>query len=188
MSAWLPGNAPGRFPRAETFSGRPHGTRLRFRSGCRCLQCRLANAAEARAARARRKAGDWRGFVSARPAREHLLRLQRAGVGGRAVADACDVALSTINAIRQGRRRNVRAHIARRILGVDVAARADHAFVSARRTWRLVEELLAEGFTKRELARRLGINGKAPRLYFRRDRIRAVTAHKVERFYAQVME
>lgn len=42
-------------------ASKPHGVRLRYMAGCRCLKCRMANSNyETMRARAR-KAGDWNG-------------------------------------------------------------------------------------------------------------------------------
>lgn len=127
----------------------------------------------------------WDGLVDAERARAHLFKLSRAGIGYKAVAAAADVAISVVAKIRSGERARIRASTERRILEVDRGAAADHTTVPARRTWRLIARLLEEGFTKAELARRLGY--RTPALQFRRWRVLAATAMRVEQLYQRCM-
>jgi hypothetical protein len=176
-------------PSAEVFADRPHGTRLRYISRCRCVPCRAANSRYETARAAARRAGDWRGIVPADTARAHLLRLSRLGVGYKSVAAAGDVTPSILFAIRTGARKRIRASTERAILAVDEQAIADHALVSPAATWRRIRALLEEGFSKAELARRLGY--KTPKLQLGRPgrrRILAATAAKIERFYRLMVD
>jgi hypothetical protein len=160
-------------------SRQPHGTRARYRLGCQCLPCRAANARyENQRWRARRGAPR---VVSATPARAHIAALSREGVGFKSVADACSLSPTTTWLIRVGRRERILAETERRILSVDGGARAGGALVRAGSTWSRVRILLAEGFTKAELARRLGY--QRPALKIGRGRITARIAVRIERFY-----
>ena len=160
----------------------PHGTRSAYVRGCRCEPCTVANRVYARGrSRARRVNHDWNGLVSAEKARTHLLRLSRAGVGRRAVGAACDVADSILQGIRAGTRTRCRARVERLILDVDAGARSDASLVSAGRTWRLIRLLLEEGFSKAELARRMGF--VSPAIQFRKGRVLARTALRVQKLY-----
>lgn len=164
---------------------KPHGTRVRYIGGCRCVPCRAANSRyESERLRARRD-GDWNGLVSARKARRHLIRLSRAGGGRNAVAAASDVSRSLIAKIRSGRQTTIRARTERRVLGLTKDAIADHALVDAATTWRRIERLLDEGFSKAELARRLGY--RSQKLQFGPDQVCARSAVRVERFYRRLM-
>ncbi len=173
-------------PAAEAFGDRPHGTRLRYISGCHCVPCRAANSRYECARAAARRAGDWRGIVPADAARAHLKQLSRMGVGYKSVAAASDVAPSILFAIRSGAKTRIRASTERRILAVDGAAIADHALVPAGPTWKRIRELLDEGFSKAELARRLGY--QTPALQLRRGQVLAASAAKVERFYRLMVD
>jgi hypothetical protein len=87
--------------------------------------------------------------------------------------------------VKSGRRRNVRAMTEKRVLELgDRGGPADGAIVPARKTWRQIGRLLDEGFTKTALARRLRV-GKA--IQFRRGKILASTARKVDRLYRELM-
>lgn len=166
---------------------RGHGTHVTYVAGCRCLACRAAHSRyESERLRARRS-GDWNGLVDARAARVHLAKLSRRGVGRRAVADAAGVPPSTLRAIRVGEKTKIRKRTEARILAVDAGARSGGSLVPAGPTWRRIERLLAEGFTKTELARRLGSTAKTPSLQIRKDFVTARTAADVERLYNRVM-
>ncbi|HVB99020.1 MAG TPA: hypothetical protein VNJ12_06765 [Candidatus Dormibacteraeota bacterium] len=164
---------------------KPHGTRVKYLGGCRCLPCRAANAGyECRRVRARRS-GDWNGLIPAGRARQHLLALSRAGVGRRTVADIAGVPQSLLHRIRTGRRRRIRARTARRILLVSRTAMNDARLVPAGRAWRMIDRLVEEGFTRAEIARRLGYRSRA--LQLNRARITARSLVRVERFYRRMM-
>ncbi len=177
---------PSSIPSPGSFGDRPHGTRLRYISGCKCMLCRAANSRYECGRAAARRRGEWNGIVAASRARKHIHQLSRVGVGYKSVAVAADVARTILAQIRSGKRRNIRAETERRILAVDVSARADHSTIPAKRTWRLIERLLGEGFSKAELARRLGY--ESPALQLSRHRVLAKNALRVEKFYRLMME
>jgi hypothetical protein len=164
---------------------KPHGTRLRYVAGCKCVPCRAANSRyETRRAELRR-CGLANGIVDAGRTRDALLAFRERGIGYKRVARNAGVSFTVLACVLNGRRRNVRAMTEKRVLELgDRGGHADHAVVSARRTWSQIDRLLEEGFTKTALARRLGV-GKA--IQFRRDRVLASTARKVERLYRELM-
>jgi hypothetical protein len=133
-----------------------HGTRMRYRGGCRCDDCRRGNAEYERQRMVARASGDWNGLVSADRARAHLRGLSKQGVGRRAVAAATDVAVSVIADIRRGVKTTIRARTERKILAVTPAVASDGARVRATATWRAIRDLLDEGYTRKDIARRLG--------------------------------
>lgn len=194
VTAADPGSSPGplALPRSlgalghrglrllELAEAKPHGDRLRYLGGCRCAACRRANTDYENARRTARKAGDWNGVVDAAPARAHLLKLGRLGIGRRAVAAATDIADTVLQEIRSGKKPRIRARTERKILAVTKTCASDGALVSARRTWRLIGELLDEGYTKQRIARELGSKAKVPALQVSRDMVLLRTAHKVE--------
>lgn len=167
--------------------GFAHGTRARYvGGGCRCEPCRKANR-EYAAARARARAqGDTGELIDAAPVRAHLAALAEQGVGRRAVAAACDVALSTLRSVGQGRKLRVRASTARRILAVDAGAIADGGLVPAGPTRQALRELLRLGLTKTEVARRMGSSAKVPSLQLVARHVTAKNALRVQRLLAEV--
>lgn len=165
-------------PAAVLAESRPHGDRLRYVAGCRCNLCRRANSIYENARQKARRAGDWNGIVDAGKARAHLLKLSKQGVGRRAVADCTDVAETILCEIRAGKRTQIRARTERKILAVTQAMALDGTLTRAKQTWRLIDELVEEGYTIPDLAARLGY--KNPTLQFGRDRVTVRNAYRVE--------
>ena len=165
-------------PVAELGADRPHGTRLRYLAGCKCFHCRRANSDYERERQAARAAGDWNGIVDAGPARAHLRKLARQGVGKRMVQAASDVALSVINDVRAGRKTRIRARTARKILAVTAASRGDKALVPAKQTWKRIDWLLEQGFSKARIALELG--HARPALQIDKHQVTVRTAARIE--------
>ena len=126
----------------------------------------------------------WNGLVDAAPARRHLRKLSRRGVGYKSVADASDVGKTTLAKILSGEKKWIRRQTAQQILGVTALALADHGLVPAARTWVMLRALTREYFTQAALARKLGY--KTAALQFGRRRVLAKTEHRIERFYRKV--
>lgn len=166
---------------------RPHGHRLKYMGGCRCFACRRANSDYERERQVARANGDWNGIVSAAAARSHMHKLSRLGVGRRAIGAASDVAQTVLAEIRTGRRLKIRARTERKIMAVTIGCASDHAVVPAARTWRKLERLLEEGFTKRQLARLLGNEALTPALQISRDFVLVRTAGRVDAIYRRYM-
>lgn len=174
-------------PSIESFTDRPHGTRVRYMSGCKCMLCRAANSRYETERLAASKRGEHGHIIDAGRACSHIRKLSHQGVGYKSVAATSGVGDSIVFGIRTGKRQRIRATTERRILAVDADARADHSLVDARKTWQLINRLLAEGFTQTELARRLGSKAKVPALQMKFDRVTAKNAAKVERLYRRLM-
>jgi hypothetical protein len=171
--------------------------------GCRCRACEDSNTRgyherqqKARCPKSRRSFQPicaecrarlvWNGLVDAAPARRHLRKLSRKGVGRDAVAAACDVAVTVINEVRDGTKRQIRAKTARALLSVDRDALADGANVDSEATWKLLDELLALGWTKGALALQLGMKYAA--LQYKRSQVRASTVLRVRKLHAKLIK
>ncbi|QXT62728.1 hypothetical protein [Tessaracoccus palaemonis] len=146
-----------------------HGTRLGYiRDHCRCDACRAA-AAHYEQARRRRNAYGRSHLVDATPARQHVRALMAQGMGWKRIATFCGVAASTLGPILYGAypdqpnhpdHRPPRLQISRELsakllaVGLDVApgVRVDATGVRRR-----VQALVAAGWSKQQIARRLGI-------------------------------
>ena len=63
---------------ADLSATKPHGTRLKYMGGCKCMLCRAANSRYETERAVARKNGDWNGIVDARAARRHILKLSKA--------------------------------------------------------------------------------------------------------------
>lgn len=169
---------------AELAENKPHGTRIKYMGGCRCVPCRAANSRyESERSRARRE-GNGNPIVSAEQTRLHILELSRNGVGRDVVADISGIAVSTISDISSGRQTNCRRMTERAILEVTSDAISGGKLVAAWETWRMIRWLLNQGFTKGELALRLGY--KTRNLQINRQRVTARTAARVQRFYSTI--
>lgn len=163
---------------------REHGDRLRYLGGCRCFACRRSNSAYEAARKVARAAGDWNGLVPANKAQAHLKMLSSQGIGRRSVAAASDVALTVLLDVSTGRKTQIRARTERAILAVDEKAAGDRALVPAKPTWKLLNRLVKDGYTKSELARRLGYKTRA--LQLDTDFVTVRNAHLVERLFDQL--
>lgn len=165
---------------------KPHGSRQRYVAGCRCLLCKAANARYETTRAKDRTSGRWNDLVPAKAARKHILKLSAQGVGRRALAAASDVAERVIANIRSGKQVNVRRSTEERLLAISNQAPSDGALIRANVAWRQIKRLLAEGFSKAELARRLGY--QSPSLQLGKKRIRARTAARVDRLFRMLMK
>lgn len=164
-----------------------HGTRSRYvTAGCRCPECKRANREYAKARDRARKAGDNNAIVDASPAREHIRKLARAGVGYKMVAASASVAIRRVADIKSGKRRQARAATVRRILAVTIDCRGDAALVSAASTWRRIEKLVEEGYTKRDIAARLYKSQRVPKLQIGRQRVTVRTRARIEYLFEKL--
>lgn len=171
-------------PAEELAANRPCGDRLRYVGGCRCDACRAANAAYERERIKARAAGDWNGLVPAGRAKKHMRNLTSQGVGRRAIAAASDVSETVLTAIRNGRKRQIRARSERAILAVTVAMASDHALVSAVGTWLRIRELLEEGYTEAFIAKELGYRRRY--LQLGKDQVTVRNANEVEQLHRRL--
>lgn len=142
-------------PSVEAFASRPHGSRVRYVAGCRCVPCRAANSRYQSSRLLAIARGDGNRIVDAAPALARIRELSRRGMGYRQVAAAAGVPTSTVSAIRGGRKRRIREATARRILAVP-CRRAPGALIPAGPSWKLLDKLVADGYPRIRLAFWLG--------------------------------
>ena len=206
----LPPRSPGRIRKAPSRApapsagterapggGRAHGTYAKaVVERCDCEACKAAKADYNRRRNQAITRPDevWLPYVSAEPARRHLAALSAAGVGLKTVARLSGVshgALSKIVYGEPGRGRPPSRRVRPRTLEAILAIRVDDAGgkqrVDAARTWELIEELMAAGYTRGELARALGSRAAVPTLQIGRQTVLASTARAVERLHRALM-
>jgi hypothetical protein len=99
--------------------------------------------------------------VDATPAREQIEKLKAQGLGPRAIASAAGVQLNTVLALAGGYKgrsaySRCRPETERGILAIDLDALDDDVYVWAANSWELINDLLAGGWRKCEVARSLG--------------------------------
>lgn len=157
-------------------------------AGCKCVLCRAAKSNYETMRAKKRRAGGWNGVIPADEVRDHLNLLSEHGIGRRTVAELTGVSETTLKRIRNGKRNGIRAMNARRILAINPTDRVNAAqLVSSRPVWTQIKWLLSEGFTKGELALRLG--HKKRNLHIKRtDLVTAKTAMRVQKLYNQLRE
>lgn len=161
-----------------------HGTRAEYLRGCRCLPCRVASAAYQAEYKARLKRGETI-LVSASRSRNHLLWLSGKGTGRHAVAMMTGISERTLFFVRNGRRSVVRRETESKILAVRSKPVTQYTLVPFGPTGELIEILCDEGFTRKELARRLGYKSTLQLGY--RPTIRKGNAQRVRAFYDVIM-
>lgn len=162
---------------------REHGTRACYvfgvepgsdrSKGCRCDPCREANRSYARERdrRSRRVAYGIEHheppYIDAAEVRAHLRWLARQGIGLRRIAELTGLSRTTLARIgRDGRRceRRVTPATAEKILAVGRSKAAPGAYVPAAETWKLIDDLLAHGWTKAAISKAIGQGGRALQL------------------------
>lgn len=143
-----------------------HGTRANYRTGCRCVPCRSANACyETARARAKgRGSGIEAQTVDAGPARRRLEELKALSVGIRQAAKLAGLSVRTVQRIRTGASANIRPAVARAILGIQEPYKAGGVRVNGYTTRHYIESLLREDYVEADIARRLGFRGPTLRL------------------------
>lgn len=162
----------------------PHGTRVRYMTGCRCVPCRAANSRYESARAVARKNGDWNGIVAADMARAHVIKLSRLGIGRGVISEASGVSRSVIADIRARRKTQIRMRTQRAILSVTAEARGEATLLKAAPVWAQINWLLRAGFTRGGLAQRLG--RKMASLQIQPHVVTARTAMRVAKLYAEV--
>lgn len=136
-------------------SERPHGTRAKYMAGCSCLPCRAANANYISARKMALAQGRGNDLISPYHAREHVLALQKRGLGTRRIAQVAGLDRSTIQKVLRNAEQ-IRRQVSDQIRAVTYSP-ADGARVAAEKTHRRIAVLVEEGYSKRALARRIGL-------------------------------
>lgn len=170
-------------PSASQFSSKPHGTRLRYMSGCKCVPCRAANSryeSERLAARAR---GDWNGYVRSERTRAHLQQLSAQGVGYKSVAKAAGVSKTVLASILFRDKKKIRARTERKVLAVNQRALPQSALLPAAPFWKLINDLRKRfGYSKKMIAKLL-LGSHAKSLQLNENRITLFNARKIMRLH-----
>lgn len=168
---------------ANTVATIAHGTLAGYRLGCRCVRCRVVNAERVQRQREGGACGPT--MVPTGRAQTHLQTLKAAHVGAWRAAELAGLSKALVSKIRAGCLVSIKAETEAAILAVPVKP-ALGTLVSAAETWRRIRTLLAETYTKRELARKLGYKSKLPYLKGEGAKVTLRTALKVRRLYRQL--
>jgi hypothetical protein len=157
-----------------------------YRNGCRCAECRHAGYVY----EVKRQRDRNRGIVRLHDnteAREHILWLRSQGVGLRAVAAATGLQRHNVWKIANGQVKRSKPETIRRIMAVGTHMRKGGSLVDAGPTWRLIDDMLANGFTRTRIAAELGSKAKRPALQLKRDKILQSNADQVREVYDRLM-
>jgi hypothetical protein len=163
--------------------------------GCRCDDCCEANRAYALYQQKRRRivlaggkrdSGPWADpFIDATEVREHLLALQGMGVGRRTIAERTGLSESNLVKLRRGETKRCKRETANLIFSVFPKDAKPRAYVPAARTWRLIDDMVANGHTKASIAKAIGKKGRA--LQLSRSQVTGANARAIEELYERVM-
>lgn len=179
---------------ATITSRRPHGSYVKYVvEQCRCEECREgARVYGQRRWRAMHRPDEaWVPYVPAGRAREHVKELSAAGIGPKTIAALSGVPHGSLAKLiygdpkrRMGPSRRIRPDTERRILSVTVEQVYGAQKIPAGPTWRLLDDLIARGFTRGWIAQQLG--AKVPALQISRNLVRASTARRVEELHRRL--
>lgn len=137
-----------------------HGTYVCYVADeCRCPACTAANTDYERTRFRQHVYGRWNGLIDAQPAREHVEALMASGMGLKRIAVAAGVSAGAVGKLIYGAPGRGMAPSTRLQPGTVTALLAvefDCAYVPAVGTRRRLEALTALGWSRSELARRLG--------------------------------
>lgn len=169
----------------------PHGDRNRYvLDQCRCDACRKAATAYERMRIRQSAYGRWQPYVDAEPARQHVRALMVTGLGWQRVARLAGVSTGGVSKLLYGAgdrnmapSKRIRPETARRLLAVTGDSKADAALTPARPTWRLIEGLVALGYSKVWIAVQIG---QQRALQLDRDFVLIRTARNVEQLAERV--
>lgn len=169
---------------------RQHGTRAKYaHDKCRCDPCVTANRTYARQLQRKKMRVQYGieepspAYIDASEARQHLTWLSSVGVGKRRISELTGIATTTIWKIRSGRLTKCRQSTSDKILGVGRSRAADGAQVDAKATWKRIDDLLANGWTKTAIARALGSKAKVPALQLSPTQVTAKHARAIEQLH-----
>ena len=161
-----------------------HGTRSRYKQGCKCDDCRRANRDYVRHRTRENIWGRTNKIIDAYPARRHLFELEGKGIGLRVIAEITGCSRSYLQDVRRGVREKMREQTLARILEVGEDAKADGHLVDAKPAWRLINKLIKQGWTRGKIALMLG--NKTPYLQLGKKKITARTEYDVQKLYRKL--
>lgn len=162
---------------------RSHGSYVKYKiDECRCPACTAANRAYVRGLNARLEPP----YVAAGVARDHVRELMAAGVGLKRIVKVSGVSQGAMWKLMYGKNgvpsKRIRRTTEQRLLAVAPADVAAGAKIPAGPSWRLLDEMIAAGVPKSQIAEHLGQAG--PGLQLGRDEITARNAAAVADMHA----
>lgn len=163
----------------------PHGTRSRYRLGCLCEPCLDANRAYCRRRALERAKGHANPLIDAEPVKTYLQQLRTKGVTPNRIAQLANIPWVQLYRIRSGQQRLVRKLTADAVLAVTPTAHDAFALVPSYHSRQLIDGLTKEGYTRKDLAKRLRLVSGRIRLH--NSHITQTRALKIRGFYRWLM-
>lgn len=139
-----------------------HGKNWVYLKGCRCDPCRDAHRIyerdRQRSIRREQYGLETRNifFVDATEVREHLNFLRSKKIGLKTISERTNVSKATLQSLRNGKRKFVTLPVQEKVLAVSSLPSKGGHYVDAAEAKRLVDELLRQGFTMRQIAKATG--------------------------------
>lgn len=172
------------------------GTRARYNfEQCRCPECTESQRVYHAARRRKVAYKQWSPWVDAEPARQHVKKLQAAGMGLVRIGELSDMSHGAIWRLEHGNPKRgklppfqIRKDTADRILAVTVSldTLAAFAVVDATGAHRRLQALVAVGWTQRRLAERLNVTPANMASFMRRPRMLATRARTIRGLYDEL--
>ena len=135
------------------------------------------------------KAGTYNALVDVGPARQHILRLQRAEMSAEAIARVADISVHSVLDIlrphptkRRGRRQRITPDLAAKILAVQLDQRVSGR-IDATGTIRRVQALVALGWPVSHISRHAGLSRENAAEILERPRVYVATANAIADAY-----
>lgn len=171
---------------------KPCGTRSKYVTGCRCAECRQANAAYQRD-RERHQRRVAYGvevpivrWVDPTEAREHLAWLSTIGIGRRTVAEHTGLSLSQLRQIAKGFATKIKPATAERILTVGAWHKPGATLIDATHARNQIADLKARGWSNAAINERVSGHRNYNRPA-KRDQITVRKARLIDALWRQVM-
>lgn len=175
-----------------------HGTRAAYVADrCPCEPCRQANRAYENGRSRQITYGRWSPYVDAAPAREHIRACMAAGIGTRRICEISGVSRSAVIALLYGKQRagktptpsaRIRPEVSAKLLAVRVSVDnlAGRALIDATGTRRRLQALVAIGWSRAELGRRIGVTPQNFTTLMTTGRVTVRTAAAVSALYDEI--
>lgn len=129
--------------------------------------------------------GRWQPYVDITRTRDHIARLERAGVGRQRIAELAGITTKAVYLIMNGGYRKVRPATEARILAIEprLENAAPHARILGIGSQRRLQALIANGWSRNALAARLGMNPSNFSRLMQSVHVTVESALKIRRLY-----
>jgi DNA-binding Xre family transcriptional regulator len=185
-------------PCAHTRAKHQHGTRAMYVADhCPCTPCRDANRAYENNRMRQNLYGRWEPFVDAGPARAHVRACMAAGIGTRRICALSGVSRAAVTGLLYGKQRpgkptvpsaRIRPDVSAKLLAVPIGtgSLAPGMCVDATGTHRRLQALIAIGWSRAELGRRIEVTPQNFTSLMTTEQVTVRTAAAVRALYDEL--